>query len=266
MHTFSITETVTSAWNTVRKNLSFFVALSLLVIGISFLSEIISPFQPSAGTEVALPDLLLYVLLLGVNMVLGIWVLRVGLDAADAKRLSFTNMVPAWEVVWKFILSNAIVSLIIIVPAMILVYLIGIFVLGTIFGGVMFYDPSNPAGIYYLVLLMLFLISVLVFVGIRLMFVTYFVVDQKFGPIQSIKRSWLITRGVVWKLIGLTFVLSLINFVGMLALFIGLLVTVPISVVAMAVVYRALTDSGDSVPTPSGEVVESVPIPEIGNE
>lgn len=262
MHTFSIQKAIQFAWDTFRKNILFFLALSLLVLGISFLSGLFDPSEPYVQADTS--RILLSLVLSVVSIILGVWVIQIGLDAVDIKRLSFSNIVPAWEVLWKFILTNALVSLILIVPVVILAYLIIIFFLGSIFGSVGFFDPSSSFSISTLALLILFLIFIITYAGTRLMFASYFVVDQKRGPIQSLRDSWRISRGVVWKLIGLVFVLSVINLAGILAVFVGLLVTFPISLVSIAYVYRALSGSGDSVPTPTGELVEPVPTPIIG--
>jgi len=65
------------------------------------------------------------------------------------------------------------------------------------------------------------------------------------GVTESLKRSADITRGNRWNLFGLGVVLLLINIVGALLCFVGLLFTLGISILAWAYAYRTL--SGEAV-------------------
>lgn len=71
-------------------------------------------------------------------------------------------------------------------------------------------------------------------------FYGYLIIDKGLGPVDAIKASAAITQGVRWKLFGFGIVLTLLNMVGALLLLLGLFVTVPVSFVAMAFVYRQL--------------------------
>jgi uncharacterized membrane protein len=68
----------------------------------------------------------------------------------------------------------------------------------------------------------------------------YFIVDKKMGPVDALKASAVLTRGVRWKLFGFGLVIGLLNIGGALLLLVGLFVTVPVSLVAVAHVYRKL--------------------------
>jgi uncharacterized membrane protein len=72
------------------------------------------------------------------------------------------------------------------------------------------------------------------------MFSSFAVIDREKGPIESMAVSKLITKGHRWKLLGFTLLLVLINIAGLLALVIGLLVTIPVSTLAFAHAYRVL--------------------------
>jgi uncharacterized membrane protein len=57
------------------------------------------------------------------------------------------------------------------------------------------------------------------------------------------RLSWEMTRGSCWNLFVFSLLLGVINILGMIALFIGLLITVPLSVVAIGYVYRRLEEA-----------------------
>ena len=76
--------------------------------------------------------------------------------------------------------------------------------------------------------------------GVRFQFFGYLIVDQKLGPIEALKRSATITKGSLWQLFSLWNVIALINLLGVLCLLVGLFATLPVSMIAMAYVYRKL--------------------------
>lgn len=88
---------------------------------------------------------------------------------------------------------------------------------------------------------MLLLIVPGIILGLMFLFTTYIVIDRERGPIEAMKDSNAITRGFKWQLLGLGLLLALINLGGLLALGVGLLVTVPVTLLAFAYAYRVLS-------------------------
>jgi uncharacterized membrane protein len=70
----------------------------------------------------------------------------------------------------------------------------------------------------------------------------YLVVDKKRGPIQALKESSRLTKGAKWELLGFFIVAFLVNVLGVLAFFVGIFVTIPITMLAYAHVYQQLLD------------------------
>lgn len=68
----------------------------------------------------------------------------------------------------------------------------------------------------------------------------FLIVDQKLGPVEALKESARITTGFKWELLLLYLLFALINIAGALVLFVGLLVSIPVTFVAMLWVYRRL--------------------------
>ncbi len=89
---------------------------------------------------------------------------------------------------------------------------------------------------------------------IRLWFVGFVIVDEDVGVLDAIQRSWDITRGYTLDLFLLFIVLCGLNILGAICLFVGLLVTVPISGLALAATYRTLSTraAGNAAVTPAG--------------
>jgi uncharacterized membrane protein len=72
------------------------------------------------------------------------------------------------------------------------------------------------------------------------LFTTFIVVDRELGPIDAMKESHRITRGHKWPLLGFLVLLMLINLAGLMALVVGLLVTIPVTSLAFTHAYRVL--------------------------
>lgn len=68
----------------------------------------------------------------------------------------------------------------------------------------------------------------------------YIVIDKEIGPIQALSESYRITKGHRLNLFLFAFVLVLVNIAGALFFVIGLLVTIPVSLLALVSVYRFL--------------------------
>jgi len=80
-----------------------------------------------------------------------------------------------------------------------------------------------------------------IYFAIRLTYVIYFLVDQKSGPIEAVKKSWKLTKGHFFSILGLYLVLVLVNLFGLLLLFLGLLITIPVTYIANAYTYKKLS-------------------------
>lgn len=79
-----------------------------------------------------------------------------------------------------------------------------------------------------------------IILSLGLAFVPYLVVERGLGPIESMKESWRITKGHKWELALLFLALLGINLLGVLALVVGVFVSVPITLIALAHAYRTL--------------------------
>ncbi len=93
-------------------------------------------------------------------------------------------------------------------------------------------------------LLVAFGILLLVIPGIicflKFQFFGHFVVDKRLSPIDALKESARITSGVKIELIGFGILVCLINFLGVSALGIGLIASIPTTIIAHAALYRKL--------------------------
>ena len=104
-------------------------------------------------------------------------------------------------------------------------------------------------GLAILLGLLLLIVPGIIF-GLMFMFTSFIVIDRALGPIDAMKESKRITSGYRWRLLGFILLLALINLAGVIALVVGLLVTVPVTSIAFANAYRVLSDRAGVQPIP----------------
>lgn len=103
-------------------------------------------------------------------------------------------------------------------------------------------DTSKPFSWELLPIFILIAIPI-IFFTIRFCFVVCFIVDQESGPSEAISQSWTLTKGHFWFIAVLFLVMLALNILGAMALFIGLLFTVPFSSVILIIAYRHLVNN-----------------------
>ncbi len=94
-----------------------------------------------------------------------------------------------------------------------------------------------------------------IILGLMFMFASFIVIERELGPIAALKESDRITRGHKWKLFGFVLLLALVNVLGLLVLVVGLLVSIPVSVLAFVHAYRVL--GGDAAMRPADAVISA---------
>lgn len=109
-----------------------------------------------------------------------------------------------------------------------------------------YFAASLLLGLAIVLGLLLLIVPGIIF-ALMFMFATLIVIDRERGPIEAMKESMRITRGHKWPLLGFALVLVLLNVLGLLALGVGLLVSIPVSLLAFMHAYRSL--AGWEVPS-----------------
>lgn len=79
-----------------------------------------------------------------------------------------------------------------------------------------------------------------IYLALRLQFYSYYIIDKNAGAIDSLRMSWKVTQGNLLNIFLFELLLIGINILGALALGIGLLITIPVSFVAVTLLYRKL--------------------------
>jgi uncharacterized membrane protein len=100
-------------------------------------------------------------------------------------------------------------------------------------GAMILYGLAVTAG-------MVLLIVPGIWLAISLMFYGYALIDSGCGPFAALSRSMALVRGRWWWLLGFNVAMLGVNILGILALGVGVLVSIPITQLATGYVYRQL--------------------------
>lgn len=101
---------------------------------------------------------------------------------------------------------------------------------------------------------------------LSLQFFSFILLDENVGPISSLKKSYHMTRGHRGKLLAFTLVLLAVNIIGIVALGVGLLVTIPLSYLAAALVYEWLRNHQGVQPSHTVETPKTETSAEVISE
>lgn len=201
--TFSKSEAIKFGFNTVRKNLKFFIPLTLIILIIDFLpSYLVNQISEGNRALIFLINFFGGVL----TTIVSIGFLKISLKFLDNQQANLTDLFSSWNnylLVIKYWLGSVIFGLIV---------LLGI---------------------------LLFLVPGIIW-AIKLQYYSFLIVEKKMGPIEAFRLSWQITKGNKWQLFLLGILLGLITLLGVLALVVGLLISIPTTMLAQAYVYRKL--------------------------
>jgi uncharacterized membrane protein len=127
-------------------------------------------------------------------------------------------------------------------------------------------DPS-PLVIILSACLFLVAFPFMMLIGIRFGMWGYLLADSpRVGALASLSRSWEITSGSFLRLVGLSLLCGLIQVVGVACLVVGLLVTIPVALLAFAAAYvrlrpADLIEAMPATPLPPPAVSPASPTP-----
>lgn len=207
MEKLSIKECVRFGWETFKKRPGIFIIAILVVIAVQFVVGILQGALES--TDAGLASLLSFAISMIVGALVSMGLYAFTLKAHD--NVAEASVRDLWhpKPFVPFLATYILLSIVLTI-GFILLIVPGI-ILGIIFG-----------------------------------FALYLVIDRNAGIIESFKESARITKGNRWNLFLLGLVFIGINIVGALALLVGLLVSIPVTMLAMTHAYRKLASEASA--------------------
>jgi uncharacterized membrane protein len=201
MEKFSKKEAIKFGWEIAKKKIKFFIPLLILVFGSSFLFDHLSDL---AKKESFLISFLLTIVGFALSIIFSLGLIKISLEICDGKEPKIPDLFSQYRLFFRYFFASILKNLI------------------TLFGFILLIIPG-------------------IILSIRLGFFDYLIVDKNSKIIESLKKSWEITKGSTWNLFLLYLLLGLINLLGIFALIVGLFWSIPTTMIAEAFVYRKLS-------------------------
>jgi uncharacterized membrane protein (DUF373 family) len=127
-----------------------------------------------------------------------------------------------------------------VVLAYIVVALLCAMPIAGFFQTVMMHAPTSTSSMY---LLFTPITLVGIYYSVRLKFLPFVIVESPHMNLDAIvKRALSLTQGMFWKIFGFLLILGLFNLLGLRLYFVGLIITVPVSIFAVAYLYKKSTE------------------------
>ena len=243
-HLLSPNGALKTGWALTRKH---FIVMLGLFLGIMILSWIVSMLGGTDITSVR------YWIVYVVNIILPIWlgagINKIMLNAYAGEEPSFSTFGAILPKLGGLIVLNIVVSFICFFPALV-GFIIVIVGLGS---GLPVTDFSNPyelgntlgmmfSGVSGIISILFSLVTL--YLALRLMFATLAYVDDfSIGVSDAVRRSWEMTRGNMGKIILAILMIVVLNIIGLVALIVGVVVTLIISAFMIVALYEQIKES-----------------------
>jgi len=199
---FSMNGAIKFGWNTMKSHFWFFMAVIIISILLNMIPDVMAGMFQESAPILAV---IINIASLVIGIIIQMGLFKIALKLCDDEKVVISDLFSCTSLFLKYILGAIIYGLIVFAGMIILVV----------------------PGIIW---------------AIKFQYFSYFIIDKKLGPIKALKESSRITAGKKWDLFTFCIVLAVINLIGSLCFLIGLFVTIPMTMVAYAFVYRTLQD------------------------
>ncbi|MBU6389307.1 hypothetical protein KGQ71_02205 [Patescibacteria group bacterium] len=201
---FAIEPAIMFGWKKTWQHIGFFLPLMILVGIIEWMTQTDFSFRFSETFQPAHGSLLTSLAGYLVNILVSVGLINVALQIARGQAPRWQDLIAHDRVILRYIGGAIIYGIMVIVGLLIFIF----------------------PGIY---------------LTLRYGLFRYFIVDKNSPVLDSFQQSSVITNGVKWNLLAFYIVLGMINVIGALFFMTGLIITVPLTVMAEVHIYRQLT-------------------------
>jgi hypothetical protein len=198
---FTTGQAISFGWRKTKEHFWFFVGIAAIIIGVSGIFSIISQDLQDSG-QGALSALVSIISYI-IQTIFGIGATAISLKAYAGEPMRFKDLISHTDVFWKYLGSSLLYAIIVAVGFVLLI------VPGFIF---------MIANLFY----------------------PYLVYEKKMRPLEALRESRRITKGSRNKLFVFWLATLGINILGALVVGVGLLFTVPLTLLAYAHAYKQL--------------------------
>jgi uncharacterized membrane protein len=202
---FSKRNAIRFGWKTTLENLTFLILITFVLGLVQLAPNILDPHLRDKELLASAFNIITYIVSLGVTL----GSIKIYLKLVDGMTPQFSDLFSLFKtrLLWRYFLASLLYSLVVVLGLFLLII----------------------PGIY---------------IALKYLFYSYFLVDKNAGVFESFSKSGEITKGRIWNLFQFEVLLWLILLAGLLTLFLGLLVAMPTISLATAYLYRRFSPKG----------------------
>lgn len=218
MEKFSKREALAFGWETTTNNFVFFLGLIVLFAAFTFSISYLGDLFEQQG--ILLGSLTIFIITIVGGTILEMGVLLITLELYDQKKPHYKDILIPKQYLFRYLIAKIAYALVVLVGFILLIV----------------------PGIIW---------------GIKYTFVRYLIVDKGLSIKEAFRESSKITSGSKWNIFWLRLLMTLINILGLLALGVGLLLSIPVTIMAYAYMYRKLLE-GHSISAEGTDAVSVI--------
>ncbi|MBN1236544.1 MAG: hypothetical protein JW999_10950 [Methanotrichaceae archaeon] len=177
--------------NELRKNLRFFLVLMIIVAMLYYPPILAIKLQGPGGTP-STQNILMFLLMAFIFMIIyfivELGLLRIALKFRDKKTVEFKDLFRGYPLLPKYLLATIIFYIMIMLPYYPTIFL-------------SFFLETNTSEVFILLTAILITLGAAVYLFLKYQFYGYFVVDRGSSPIEALKQSGRMTKGVIKQLL-----------------------------------------------------------------
>lgn len=236
-----VREVFKKSWELFTKNMMLFIGIFCMIFLITLIMGLLSP-DPAKGQNVQFLLFRVASNLFSMGLTLGS--IRIVLDVIGSVDTKIENLFNSFQLLIPYIAGYLLYSfgiLLLFIPFSRLLIsndsglkIVEAFLLGDMEALVQLLAYSINFNYLFLYFLPCF------YMWIKIQFFSYFIISEELGPIEALKKSYAITEGESVNLVLFLMMLLMINLIGIIPLGLGLVITIPFSLVATGVMFTTL--------------------------
>ena len=224
-------EIIISSWTIMKKHL---VLMAIIVLFIFSLNILLSIIQERLLDEITYQSILFimaaYLFQIGLNL----GFLRICLNMINNTEVNFSLLFSSFHMLISYVFATILylIALLLAASPGLLLFITSV--------SIDLDNISSSIGSMPAILSVILVIVPAIYLSIRLQFYDYFLIDEECGILDAIKKSADISKGYVLELFIIGAVLSLMILISIIPMGLGLILSIPLSMVATSYVYLKL--------------------------
>ena len=227
-------EIIIRSWNIMKGHISL---MAIIVIFIFSLNVLLSIIQEKLLGDITYQSILFIMAAYLFQMGLNLGFLRICLNMINNDEVNFTMLFSSFHMLISYALATIIYLASLLLAASPGLILFIIYIAKDI------HNLSLSMGNMPTILCVILMFIPSAYISVRLQYYEYFIIDEECGILESIKKSADISKGYVLELFIIGSILTLIILISIIPMGLGLMASIPLSLVANSYIYLKLKNN-----------------------